>query len=263
MPEPLLEHLERLRRGDGAQTETGGAKRRLTIPEQILATWVGIHETTILADQDHAGRALRQRAELPFGLGHCLLASPTLADVADYRAASGSSHVVPRQRRLQTGPEGTGGGPQHAQLGDLRLAGPEQLLAMQVVDILVLVEEETGYGLVHQSAPGHSQQVGDRQVGLLDQAGLGDRAVPDRGEVVEIEIALPRGVQFRLDGAQLLVLHLQLDLVHPQLVELALDLLRSQGTKARRDRGIPLRGPRPRRIGAVRRHSSGAGGCSA
>jgi hypothetical protein len=52
-----------------------------------------------------------------------------------------------------------------------------------------------------------------------DQSRLADGAIAHRRQVVEIKIARPHGVQFRLCPAQFLILYLQLDLVHAQFVE--------------------------------------------
>ena len=57
------------------------------------------------------------------------------------------------------------------------------------------------------------------QVGILDPAGGVDREVADRGEVVEIQVAIPGVCEIGLGALQLLVLHLQLDLMDLELVQ--------------------------------------------
>ena len=54
---------------------------------------------------------------------------------------------------------------------------------------------------------------GGGAVGVFDEAVLAEREVADRREVEALEVLLVRGLQLELDAAQLLVLHLELDLV--------------------------------------------------
>jgi hypothetical protein len=52
--------------------------------------------------------------------------------------------------------------------------------------------------LLDQFAPGYSQQGGGSEVGLLDQPLLADGAIAHRGQVKDVETALPNHVQFSL-----------------------------------------------------------------
>ena len=67
---------------------------------------------------------------------------------------------------------------------------------------------------------------GARQVDFRDQALAGQGQVADRGELVEVHVAVARFLQGELGAPQLLVLHLQLDLVHLELVQELLGGLR-------------------------------------
>ena len=90
---------------------------------------------------------------------------------------------------------------------------------MQVVDVLVLFVDESGDRLPDQRAPGRIQQCGGGEVGLQYSSLFGEGAIAHRRKVVQAEIPRPGGVQFRLGAAQFFVLHLQFDLVNPQLVQ--------------------------------------------
>ncbi len=77
----------------------------------------------------------------------------------------------------------------------------------------------------------HSQQTNDRKIGLQDQPLFAEGDIPHRGQFVQLEIARPRSLQFLLGPAQLLVLHLQLNLMHPQFMERLPQFLRQQAVK--------------------------------
>jgi len=73
--------------------------------------------------------------------------------------------------------------------------------------------------LLDQRVPGHAQQGGDGEVGLDEKILVTDGAITNWGLVVEVHVALSLGDQRRLRAAQLLVLHIQLDLMDPQFVQ--------------------------------------------
>ncbi len=90
----------------------------------------------------------------------------------------------------------------HPQLARPRFSGLQELFAKQVVAILVLTGDERGQALLDQRSPGHAQQGGGAEVGLLDQPALADRAIAHWRQVVEVEIACPRAVQRRQRAVQ-------------------------------------------------------------
>ena len=113
------------------------------------------------------------------------------------------------------------------QVDDLQFAGLgradfQQLLAQAVVGVLVVFADEAADTLPHQRAARTAQQRRHRQIGLNDQPAFAHRAVTHRRQVVQLEVAGPRGFQQQLGAQQLVVLHLQFDLVHLQLVQGAL-----------------------------------------
>jgi len=73
--------------------------------------------------------------------------------------------------------------------------------------------------LPDKGASGHAQQRGGGDVGFQNQPLFADRAVAHRGEVIEVEIARPDGVQLQLRMPELLVLHLQFNLMHLQFMQ--------------------------------------------
>jgi len=108
----------------------------------------------------------------------------------------------------------------HPQLARLRPPPrPNGLFSEQVVDVLVFLKMNRGDRLLDQGVPGCAQQGGDGEVGLDEQILVTDGAITNRGLVVEVHVALSLGAQRRLRAAQLLVLHIQLDLMDPQLVQ--------------------------------------------
>src|SRR5680860_1594458 len=110
---------------------------------------------------------------------------------------------------------------------------------MPVIEVLVFGKDERGDRLLDQRAPGHAQQGADGEVGLQDhQPRLAEGAIAHRRQVIEVEIARPRGVQFRLRPAQFLVLHLQLDLMHAQFMKRLPRCFGRQGLEVFRRLGV-------------------------
>ena len=124
-----------------------------------------------------------------------------------------------RRGRLELGPAVLAVLLPEPQLTHLRCACFEELLAVTVVDVLVLADDEPGQRLLDQRTSCHAQKVGGGEVGLDDQPLLAEREVAHRRQIVQIEIPRPRGLQLHLGPAQFLVLHLQLNLVHPEIVQ--------------------------------------------
>jgi hypothetical protein len=73
-----------------------------------------------------------------------------------------------------------------------------------------------------------TQHLGGHAVGLDDGAAHLQRQVAHRRALVQLRVAVARGFELGLRLAQLLVLHLELDLVHRNFVHQAL-LLRRRG----------------------------------
>jgi len=63
-----------------------------------------------------------------------------------------------------------------------------------------------------------------------NDAGFGQSQIANRGEVVEFNISFAGLFELKLSGAQLLVLHLQLNLVDVQLVQSGLELVRGHAS---------------------------------
>jgi hypothetical protein len=141
---------------------------------------------------------------------------------------------VSQDGRIDPRPEVAGIGAQKSDFAGLGLAGLEQLLAALVEDVLVLLEDDPRKGPLDKCAPGHAQHGCDREVGLQDQALFADRQIARGGELVQVEIARPRGLQPRVRLAQFVVLHLELDLMHPQFMEKLPHLSRRHGFHAPR-----------------------------
>ncbi len=90
---------------------------------------------------------------------------------------------------------------------------------MQVVHVLIDGVDERREGLVDQAGPVGAEQRGRGEVRFQYEAGLIQGAIADRSEIVEVEVARARRVEHELEPAQLLVLHLELDLVDLELVQ--------------------------------------------
>ena len=106
---------------------------------------------------------------------------------------------------------------------------------MPVVDVLVFGKDKMGQRLLDQSDFPHTQQSGPREVRLQDQPLLAEGEIAHRRQIVQVEVPRPRDFEFALGPAQFLILHLQLDLMHLQLVEQAPGFLGRQ-----RDLGLGL-----------------------
>ena len=66
---------------------------------------------------------------------------------------------------------------------------------------------------------GHTQYLRHFEVGFLNQPRLSDRAISDRCQVIQIEVALTCRIERIVQAALLLVLHLQFVLMHLQLTQ--------------------------------------------
>lgn len=106
----------------------------------------------------------------------------------------------------------------HAQLQHLHHARFEHLAALQVEAVLVLALDEARQRLAQQPAARQAEQAGCGRVGGDDHRLRVERAVAHRRELVQVVQPRARGLELFLRASKLLVLHLELDLVHMQLV---------------------------------------------
>ena len=83
----------------------------------------------------------------------------------------------------------------------------------------VSLGNEQSEAAVHQSGALHADQARAGEVGLRNRSIAVEGEVAHGGEVVEVGVAFQRGFHLRPRKAQLLVLHLQFDLVHLQFVD--------------------------------------------
>jgi hypothetical protein len=74
-------------------------------------------------------------------------------------------------------------------------------------------------GLADETAAFYAEQGGARQVRLKNHPVPVKAEIPDRGEVVQVDIFFVRFRDLRLCPLKLFVLHFELDLVHLQLVD--------------------------------------------
>ncbi len=148
-----------------------------------------------------------------------------ISDVAQYRTAHDRALGIFRGGGLNTRPELEVVPTLHLEFAYLRRTRFKEFFAVKIVDVLVFLDDEPCQRLRGQSVSRHSQQGGSGEVGLHDQTILAEGEVADRRQFVEFEVALPQGLNLRLRPPQLLILHLQFDLVHPQLVEQPLGFL--------------------------------------
>ena len=118
-----------------------------------------------------------------------------------------------------------------AQLARLRRLTRQQPPAQQVVRITVVFEDIGPERRLQQHAADHAQKRRGAWIGLENQTVFADAHVAQRRQVVELEIARLRRLEFALDAAQLFVLHFQMNLAHPQLMHHALHLGRRHGLR--------------------------------
>jgi hypothetical protein len=141
-----------------------------------------------------------------------------------------AEHDIQRRRtiggrcgaRRKLCPERLARGGRHPQFAGQRLAGVEDLPALQMKAFGIVAGDVTTQRLPDQRRPPYVEQGRGGQVGFEDQTLPADGAVADRRQVVELDIARPRFLERHLRVAQLLVLHFEFDLRHPQFVQRAL-----------------------------------------
>ena len=86
-------------------------------------------------------------------------------------------------------------------------------------NLAVRVCQEMGKEAVQEFAALHSEEGGGGEVGLQDLAGCVQGEVAHRRKVIEVGVFAAGLLQPGLGQPELLVLHLQLDLVHPEFVD--------------------------------------------
>ena len=84
------------------------------------------------------------------------------------------------------------------QVAGLRFAGGNELFAVQEVEVLVVVDDETVERMIDQRFAWPAKNGGRSEVGLLDQAGLVEREITHRRQIVEVSIARAGRVQCQL-----------------------------------------------------------------
>ena len=140
------------------------------------------------------------------------------ADVADRGAAEFSALLLQGFGDFEAGPEVRAVGLFHAQLAGLRFFRGEQLLACEVEGVLIRGLNDAGEGQAGEFVAGQAEERGRGEVRLEDGVGLVERDVTHGSEIEEIEVAGALRIERGLQTTQLLVLHLQLDLVHEEFV---------------------------------------------
>ncbi len=107
----------------------------------------------------------------------------------------------------------------------------------------------------------HSEQRGAREVDLCNLGVGGQGDIAHRGEIVEVRVTVTRFLHGQMSLIQLLVLHLQFDLVHLQFVEQGIGgPARQQG---RRGLGQLSFGARAQRVGSCFLHRRSIPACRA
>ena len=146
-------------------------------------------------------------------------------DVGERRLADLTAWGLVGEHGVQVYPERRPAWPQQAQLAVLWPARAAERLSMQIVDILVIGVDEACQRPTDQLRPVYAEPCGGREVGLLDPAVGIEREVAYRGKVVEVGESSARGFQALAGPLQLVVLHLEFDLVDFQLVQQGVDRL--------------------------------------
>ena len=182
--------------------------------------FVGEDDDILLQDGDAVGRPFHDVAVLLLALAQRLLREDFLVDVGEGQVEA-QWLAAPRvlQAPLEARPERRGADRLEAQLAGLRPRGLPEELEVPVVHILVRRQDETAERSPDEVLPLHAQQVRGRNVGVADKALVAQGDVAHRRQVEELEVFLALRVQLELGAAQLLVLHLKLDLVDAQLVD--------------------------------------------
>ena len=154
-----------------------------------------------------------------------------LGDVAHHDAADGCAAISRRNGCLHPCREGRTVFSRHAQFERLRCACLEELLAMQVVVVGVFANDKAAQWLLGQSAPRDPQQGSAGEIRFEDQSVFVQSEIPYRRQIVEVKVASTRGFERVLRLAQFLVLQLEFNLVHLQIVEQALPIGGREGVQ--------------------------------
>ena len=169
--------------------------------------------------------------KLLIGSGEFLGSKHALGYVGHHDAQEWRASVIRHGKSMHMCPEWRAIVLYEPQLARLRGAGFSDSRAHQVKNVLIVRENEAGDLLSDEYCSLHTKQPGGSEVDLLNQSRPADGAIAHWRHVVEIEIACLRRVQFILSPAQFLVLHLQLDLMHPQFMQCMAQCLGRHGTE--------------------------------
>jgi hypothetical protein len=144
------------------------------------------------------GDGVRKRLKLPID-HYQLIIQPfqrvglLAADVGQHQATHSRPGFILRNGGFQTSPEGGSGMTYQSQFACLRFTRLEKLFSELMVDFLIFFENESENWLLQQISPSHSQEDGGCKIGFQNQPLVADKAIADRGEIVEIDETLLRG----------------------------------------------------------------------
>ncbi|MNQ67432.1 hypothetical protein D3C85_819550 [compost metagenome] len=149
----------------------------------------------------------------------CIFCVLARAEVTQNDAQRRGTIFVCGSARLQMRPQQSATVSGHAQLAGLWFTRGDQLPTQLVENVLIVAKDEARERLLDQFGANHFQQMSSGKVGLEDRALHAERQIAYRGQIIEIEIALLGLFELGLRLAQLLILHLQFDLVHAQFMQ--------------------------------------------
>ncbi len=208
------------------------------VAENVADTLGACHIPALGIDlPDPVRCAQREVLQTPLAGAQRDLRLPARGDVAEREAKDGGALGILRGDRLDQRPDGGSTGPQQPHLTGLRLLGLPEHHEVPVVRVPVRREDEGAEWPPDEPLPLDAEQARGREVRFADDAVVAHGEVAHGRQVEEIEIARPRGFKLLLGAAQLLVLHLELDLVDAQLVDGGGELL--EHGRGGRDGGEP------------------------
>ena len=162
---------------------------------------------------------VEQRTVDFLGLIQLLFSLLAVRNVVDDDQQARRVIVIALGRHCHAHPKHKSFGVDHLHIPLIGLPGLQYLLGKQVMRVAVFLRNEAAQRLVDQLAARQAQQVGGFQVELQYFPGLAQRQVAHWRQVIQVKVTGPLDFQRHLSLAQLLVLHLQLNLVDLQLVQ--------------------------------------------
>jgi hypothetical protein len=189
---------------------------RRTVTSEAGERLVDLHHDALRVGHDHP---FLGGLEGDGGDAQLLRGPPELGHVAERDAQGRDGALRGHAKTLQTGLEAAAVRALQCQLAALLLVVPDHGCETLAPAIAIFGGDRAGEAALKQPLTVLAEQGGGGQIRFGDERLVIESQIPDRGEFIEVDVAVAGFFESELRSAQLVILHLELDLVHPELLQ--------------------------------------------